>query len=233
MSTKFYDLVITDAEAMRQVYLKEFGKDTTVIAYGATLRQSQNPELIQKWGLESNKYYLIVGRLIPDNNADIIIDGFLKSNSNLKLVVVGDVPYKDEYANRIKSIQDPKLLFTGYVNDPNELAELYHHCFVYFHGHEFGGTNPTLLKAMAYGAAVAALDTVFSREVLQNENLGYYFTKDTNSIITFIEAAEGKNIDIQGRKNRIREGISSNYHWDTIATLYLSAIEEIISKKKM
>ena len=85
---------------------------------------------------------MVIGRLIPDNNADLIIKGFLKSSSKKKLVIVGDVPYKDAYASDLKKIKDKRLIFTGYVKDQDLLAELYHNCYVYVHGHEFGGTNP-------------------------------------------------------------------------------------------
>ena len=99
---------------------------------------------------------MVVGRLIPDNNADLIVKGFLKSNSK-KLVIVGDVPYKDSYVSNLKLIKDERLVFTGYVNNQDILAELYHNCYVYIHGHEFGGTNPTMIKAMAYGSAISWL----------------------------------------------------------------------------
>ena len=83
---------------MRQVYLQTFNTDSTVIAYGANIRHSKNPELINRFGLTPNEYFLIVGRLIPDNNSDLILEGFKKANSNKKLVIVGDVPYQDVYA---------------------------------------------------------------------------------------------------------------------------------------
>ena len=63
----------------------------------------------------------------------------------------------------MKKINDKRLIFTGYVKDQDLLAELYHNCYVYVHGHEFGGTNPTMIKAMAYGCAILALDTVFNQ----------------------------------------------------------------------
>ena len=121
---------------------------------------------------------MVVGRLIPDNNADLVIDGFLKSSSRKKLVIVGDVPYKDSYASEIKKMTDKRLIFTGYVKDQNILTELYQKCYVYVHGHEFGGTNPTMIKAMAYGCAILALDTVFNREMLQNSKFGIFFKKE-------------------------------------------------------
>ena len=86
--------------------------------------------------------------MIPDNNADIILREFINSSSKKMLVIVGDVPYKDTYAQSLKKQDDPRVVFTGYVKDQDTLAELYHNCFAYFHGHEFGGTNPAMLKPL-------------------------------------------------------------------------------------
>ena len=87
----------------------------------------------------------------------------------------------------LKAINDERLIFTGYVHDPEVLAALYHHCYVYVHGHEFGGTNPTMIKAMAYGCAILALNTVFNKEMLNNDSHGIYFEK--------IQAAVRQQID--------------------------------------
>ena len=76
------------------------------------------------------------------------------------------------------------MIFTGYVKDQDVLAELYHNCYVYVHGHEFGGTNPTMIKAMAYGCAILALDTVFNKEMLQKGKFGLFFK---NSIATSVD----------------------------------------------
>ena len=70
--------------------------------------------------------------MVPDNNADIILNQFLKSNSTKKLVIVGDVPYKDKYSRRLKSIDNHRVIFTGYINSENELADLYKNCFCIF-----------------------------------------------------------------------------------------------------
>ena len=123
-ATRFFDLIVNDSMEMQQVYLKEFNARSTVIAYGANLRYSQQPDLIKKWDLIPNEYYLIVGRLIPDNNSDLIQEGFLQSASEKKLVIVGDVPYQDLFAQQIKekSKSTDRIIMTGYVNDPDELA---------------------------------------------------------------------------------------------------------------
>jgi glycosyltransferase involved in cell wall biosynthesis len=231
MATRWMDKIITDADAMKEIYLKEFKTDSTVIAYGANIRYSKQPQLIEKWHLKPNQYYLIVGRLIPDNNALLILQEFVLSTTNRKLVIVGDVPYQDEYASNIKKITDERILFTGYVTNPDELAELYHNCFAYFHGHEFGGTNPTLLKALAYGSAVVALDTKFSREVLQNGEYGFFFTKDKNDLAEKINLLETTPEILQVYKEKSRKRIVQNYTWEKIADQYLQLFAEMVCSK--
>lgn len=227
MATKFYDQIINDSEEMRRVYLEHFGKDSEVIAYGANARETVDPKHIGRWNLESRGYYLIVGRLVPDNNADLIIEGFLTSSSQKKLVVVGDVPFSDPWANRLKSLSDPRLLFTGYVTDPNELAALYSHCYAYFHGHEFGGTNPAMLKALGYGCAILALDTPFNQEMLQNGKHGWYFEKKTESVKGTIENAEKDPDTLDHLRQTAQAGLTQKYNWDFVTKRYLQVFEKL------
>jgi glycosyltransferase involved in cell wall biosynthesis len=229
LATLFYDVIITDSDEMAKIYLKEFRTPSTVIAYGANLRHSQNPELIKQWGLETRGYYLIVGRLIPDNNADLIMREFLRSGSTKKLVVVGDVPYRDEYAQKIKQVADDRVIFTGYVTDQNVLAELYHNCFAYFHGHEFGGTNPTLLKALAYKCAILALDTRFSREVLLDDEYGLYFSKERGNLTKLIEQIEKDPRILDNLRQKSQKRIIDNYTWEKITHQYIELFKNILN----
>ena len=228
MATLFYDQIINDSDEMRQVYLKLFNRDSKVIAYGANKRVSINPHLIKTWGLVSEEYFLIVGRLIPDNNAELIIKGFLLSNSLKKLVIVGDVTYKDSYAKRIKKIHDKRIVFTGYVNNPDVLAELYHNCYAYLHGHEYGGTNPTMIKAMAYGSAILALDTPFSREMLSNGKFGLFFKKNIKSINQMINYIDKNKSLSYYLKKKSPYGISKKYNWNYITKQYINTFNDLL-----
>ena len=228
MATLFYDQIINDSDEMRKVYLDLFKRDSKVIAYGADIRKSKNPDLINKWNLKQREYYLVIGRLIPDNNADLIINGFLKSNSKKKLVIVGDVPYKDSYASNLKKIRDERLVFTGYVKDQDILAELYYNSYVYVHGHEFGGTNPTMIKAMAYGSAILALDTVFNQEMLQNGKFGLFFKKELLSITSLIHYCEKENISMDNLRQESVNGITKKYNWDSVTSEYLEVFKSLI-----
>ena len=232
LATLFYNTIITDAEAMRQVYLQTFKANSTVIAYGANIRHAKNPELINQFGLTPNTYFLIVGRLIPDNNSDLLLEGFKKANSNKKLVIVGDVPYQDAFAQNMKANASDQILFLGYVNDSEVLAELYHQSYAYLHGHEYGGTNPTMLKAMAYGCAILALDTVFNREMLENGEFGWFFQKTSDAVALYLQQADNNPIAVETLKAKARNGITQKYNWDEVTKAYVTVFKALIYNGK-
>ena len=222
LATIFYDKIITDSFEMNKVYLDKFGKKSTIIAYGSTMSKENNIDVLKKFNLKKNDYYLIVGRLIPDNNSKLILEGFLKSNSSKKIVIVGDVPYNDTYANDIKLLKSNKVVFTGYVNDQADLTVLYDNCYCYIHGHEFGGTNPTMINALDLNCQIMALDTVFNREMLENKK-SIMFNK--NSIEEKINEFED-NYDELAQKNSSYK-LLKKYNWDFISNQYLEVFLEL------
>jgi len=227
LSTKLYDRIITDCEEMQKTYLELFDTPSTMIAYGANAAKKADADRIKKWELTDRGYYLIVGRLIPDNNADLIIEGFVKSPSKRKLVIVGDVPYQDEYATRLKQLADDRLIFTGYVKDQEELAALYHNCYAYLHGHEYGGTNPAMLKALGYNCAIIALDTRFNQEMLQNGKHGWFFQKNTPSVAEVIDKAEMAEPEMEQLRSTAVLGLTEKYNWDHVTDKYLRVFQEL------
>jgi len=94
LGTKFYHEIVTDADEMHRLYAKEFGNDSEYIAPGANIEDSTHPEVLEKYDLKPRDYYLIASRLVPDNNADIIVDAFARSGSTRKLAIAGGADYK-------------------------------------------------------------------------------------------------------------------------------------------
>jgi glycosyltransferase involved in cell wall biosynthesis len=230
LSTKLFDEIVTDAEAMADVYRKEFRSPSTVIAYGAHPAESKDPARLKEFELTCGGYYLIVGRLIPDNNADVIIRGFEKSSTKRRLVIVGDVPYKDKYADRVKSTKDQRIGFVGYVKDQALLRELYCNSYAYFHGHEFGGTNPALLKALGFGCAILALDTPFSREVLAGDRHGIYFPKTPEGVAAAIAWAESNPDLLRSMRETSRRRIEEAYTWGGVIDRYEKLFRDLATE---
>jgi glycosyltransferase involved in cell wall biosynthesis len=232
-ATKFYHVLVSDAEAMRQVYLQKFKAESEVIAYGAPNFKERNSEALEKFSLEPYSYYLIVGRLIPDNNADFIIKEFLNANSSKKLVVIGDVPYKDDYANSLKALACNQLVFTGYVKNQDDLLSLYQYCFVYLHGHEFGGTNPAMLKAMANQCAILALNTRFNQEMLNNGEFGLFFDKKEKSLITKMNEIEQSPELVESLRKQVNNGLGDKYNWEFVSGQYINLMNKLLRRNSL
>ena len=128
-------------------------------------------------------------------------------------------------------MKDKRILFTGYVNNPEVLAELYHNCYVYLHGHEYGGTNPTMIKAMAYGCAILALDTVFNREMLQNGKFGIFYKKQLLSMTKMIDYCEKENIMMDDLRKKSVKGINKKYNWDYVSRQYSEIFNSLITER--
>ena len=216
IATLFFDEIITDSIEMNKVYRHKFGKKSTVIAYGSTMTIEKKSKILEKLNLQKKQYYLVVGRLIPDNNSKLIIEGFLKSNSNKSIVIVGDVPYKDNYANNTKLLSSNKVVFPGYVNDQVDLTTLYNNCFGYIHGHEFGGTNPTMINALDLNCQILALDTVFNREMLENKESVFFNKNSIRKKINEFEIIHNELIE----KNLCYK-LPKKYNWNFISEQYL------------
>ena len=218
-ATRWMDHLVTDAFEMQKTYQELFQADSSMIAYGSDVFIPASIDVLSPWKLESGSYFLIVGRLIPDNNSALLVDGYLQSKTDKLLVIVGDDVFNDAYAQSIKEKikGNPNIRFTGYVKDSHVLSALYQHCYAYLHGHEFGGTNPTLIKALAEGAGIAALNTRFNREVLAGGEFGLLFDKSPNAVAqSLMESGQV----IAELRAKAKKRIIDIYNWDHIAIQY-------------
>ena len=146
-----------------------------MIAYGAEIREEWDEGILDEQGLCSGDYYLLAARLEPENKIKMIIEGFLRSGSSEKLVLVGS--YSGKYGRRLFKdycIRE-KLKFLGGIFDQKILDHLRHYAKAVFHGHSAGGTNPSLLEAMAAGAMVFAHNNPHNKWVL-GDNAHYFLS---------------------------------------------------------
>lgn len=219
-AVRFCTRLVTDADAMRQYYRDHFHVETDMIAYGADVEYSMSPGLIASFGVSPGEYYLIVSRLIPENSLVEMLEGFHRSRTDRRLVVVGAATYADAFHARLKAIADAdaRISLVGHVHDQQVLKELWCNCYAYLHGHSVGGTNPALLRAMGYGCCVLALDTPFNREVLAET--GRYFTGDAASVSATIEALDASPRDVERAGEVARTRVAERYTWEKITDQY-------------
>jgi len=224
-AVRFCTELVTDAEAMRAFYLERFRKETTMIAYGAYIETSEKPELIARFGVEPQQYYLIASRLIPENHGDLIARAFLRTDSSRKLLIAGGANYDSPFHRELRSLAGDRIILAGHIDDQEVIKELHCNCFVYVHGHSVGGTNPSLLKAMGYGNCILALDTVFNREVL--EDGGAFFPRDEAVLAQEMRALEADPQRVAELRRMGPERIRKNYTWEKIARQYDELFQEV------
>lgn len=232
MATAAFPVVITDADEMRRLYLEELGAETTYIAYGANIEPSEHPEVLEEYGLKSRDYYLIASRLVPDNNADLILEAFVASNSQKQLAIAGGADYKgnkveNAFLDKLKSIANDNVKFLGHIDNSAHIKELHHHCFAYVHGHQFGGINPSILKALGFSNCILALNTPFNDEVLDSGRYGVLFEKNIRDLQAKIEHLESHPDEVEALRTQAPERIRTHFNWDRIAQQYLDVFEAV------
>ena len=218
ISARLATWLVTDSRAMQAYYQEQYGAPSVFIPYSGEVGDPPSDAVLALYGLEPQGYYLVVARIEPDNNVDVIIREYRASGVDKPLVVVGGSPYASDYAIRIAAENDGQVRCVGAVFDSAILNGLYKHCYAYLHGHEVGGTNPSLLRAMNGGAPCIAIDVVFHREVLGDA--GLYFATDTGrlaELLKRIDAAPGEMHD-RGVRARARE--RGLYRWDAVVAAY-------------
>ncbi|MFC5381898.1 DUF1972 domain-containing protein [Aquipuribacter nitratireducens] len=224
LAVRWSDALIADAEGIAAYYREEFGAPTRQIAYGAPLLDERRPEVLRPLGLRPRGYHLVVARFEPENQVDLVVEGYVSSTARLPLVVVGSAPYADAYTRRVHALADDRVRFLGGVWDPDLLDQLYANACTYVHGHSVGGTNPSLLRAIGAGAAVLAFDSVFNREVV--EDAGAEFFRTAADVGRLVSEAESSPDDVELRGLRARERAKA-YDWDTVAEQYEALCEDL------
>ncbi len=236
MMVKYSDLAICDSINIEK-YIHECydgkginGVDpkTTFIAYGAETRKSilsDDDEKLLTWyekhGLSSKNYYLVVGRFVPENNYEIMIREFMMSNTKRNFVLITNVNDKflNELESRLHFKKDSRIKFVGTVYDQELLMKIRENAYAYLHGHEVGGTNPSLLEALSSTEVNLLLDIGFNKEVAEDAAL-YWNKEDCNlsSLMNDVEYLPLSERLIYAEKSRNR--ISEAYSWEKICELY-------------
>lgn len=231
LMTKHCDLLICDSKNIEKYIHDEYGKynpKTTFIAYGAETRKSKltddDPKLTawyKEKGLSPKSYYLVVGRFVPENNYETMIREFMKSHSKRDFALITNVSDKflEELKEKTHFDQDPRIKFVGTVYDKELLMKIRGNAYGYFHGHEVGGTNPSLLEALGSTDLNLLLDVGFNREVAEDAAL--YWNKQPGNLASLIDQADNMNAgEITELGEKSSQRVVEAYSWQHIADEY-------------
>ena len=214
IAVRFADVIITDNKGIQDYVREEYGKETTLIAYGGNhalidITKEREEEILKSYNLERNNYSISVCRIEPENNCHITLETF--KNNKEKLVFIGNW-YRNGYSRKLKEEYSgfDNLILLDCIYDLEILYTMRHNAKYYIHGHSAGGTNPSLVEAMFFGQPILAYDIIYNRETTKNKAHYYKNAEELTALI-----ANGVDNGME-----LKEIACEEYTWDKIAKQY-------------
>ena len=221
------DLLIADSIGIKTYLLNKYNKQSEYIAYGAEIVRKPDHQFLEEKGLRPYQYNIVIARLEPENNLEMIIKGHLEVNYSLPLIIIGGI--QNKFGNYLKSTyESAKIQFWGAVYNIDLLNSLRYYSNIYFHGHSVGGTNPSLLEAMASSSLIAAHDNIFNKSVLGNDAFYFSSINDVSDILIKFTKKEDHTLKVQNNLKKI----DTDFSWPHIIDLLENYFKYGIEKRK-
>jgi len=226
LAAKSSDYLVADSLGIQSSLKKLYGKESAYIAYGANLFTTPNDAILNDYGLEKESYNMVMARFEPENNIDMVLEGVALSNDPTPILIIGknETKYGEYLKQKFKAY--PQIQFIGGLYNIDHLNNLRNYSKIYFHGHSVGGTNPSLLEAMASGALIAAHNNDFNRGVLKSN--AYYFSNanEVANLLSSITKEDNRQII-----DNNYTAITNDFNWEKINGEYLQFFEDCFAKK--
>lgn len=159
-------------------HLRRHGcSNAVMIPYGADRIEAAPEDLIERYGLKSGQYLISIARAEPENSILEIVSAFSSKKRDIKLMVLGNFSPDNAYHRKVRAAASDDVVFPGGIYEPEVVSALRYHALAYLHGHQVGGTNPSLVEALGAGNPIIAHDNRFNRWVAGDQQ--FYFDSQT------------------------------------------------------
>lgn len=225
--TKNCDGIVCDAVGIKDYLIETYPKNKVpkyFIAYGATIpdiSQINEKDILKKYNLKKNGYCLVVGRCVPENNIELIINEFKKSKIDKDLVIISNIEnssYYEVFKGNTKYEDDKRIKVLGSIYDKQELSIIRKNAYLYLHGHSVGGTNPSLLEAMSLTDLNLLFDCVFNKEVGSDTCL--YFSNKNNNLKRLLDNKDLLDKSKKKLGTLAKKRIDDSYTWELVVQKY-------------
>jgi glycosyltransferase involved in cell wall biosynthesis len=228
LAVRYSDFLIADSIEIQKYIEEKYGKKSSYIPYGAELFEQPDATVLDEFKLDVYQYDMLIARMEPENSIETILDGVAKADTGREFLVVGNTD--NDYGAYLldKFRHNHNIKFSGSIFNMNKLNNLRYHSNLYFHGHTVGGTNPSLLEAMASNSLICSEDNKFNRAVLGDDAL-YFSTPDdvANHLCTANKSSAYSEQIIANNKLKI----ITFYTCDNIINSYANHFEAIVSDR--
>jgi glycosyltransferase involved in cell wall biosynthesis len=212
------DARVAVSRALAAHYETRFGTEARYIPNGvAAPRLLPARQIRSRFGLAPGGYLLMVGRLVPEKSADLMIRAFRRVSTGLRLVIVGGSSFSDDFVARVRAeaADDPRVVLTGFAYG-DLLAELYSNAAGFVQPSRLEGLPLTLLEAASYGLPVVASDISPHLEVLVADAPGRRLFRDGDAD-DLVRAVTRLVADPTGERTGaavLRDRVADEYTWE-------------------
>lgn len=229
LAIKTSDYFISDSIGIKKYLIEKYNIKSEFIAYGASaFKNPEDTKVKEKFPfLKPFNYDMLIARMEPENSIETILSAKRKSSNKNELILVGNTENKFGKYLKQEFKSDSRIKFLGSIYDHELLNNLRYFSNLYFHGHSVGGTNPSLLEAMASGALICAHNNVFNKAILDND--GLFFSEEEELTIHF------DSVNKKDYKNEIENNlykIKTKYSWPMIINNYEKFLRHTFNNSK-
>lgn len=229
IAARFSDGIVTLSQEMYDYFLETYARETTLIQNAVSpVVYKECGVITEKFGLHRKDYILYLGRLSPEKGVQDLVEGYLMSNTDKKLVIAGQVTQTD-FVKELVSLasRSERILFTGFV-EGDTMRELYSNAALYVLPSHTEGLALTLLEAMSCGARCLVSDIPENTAVLKD--FGHTFrVRDPAALAQAMETALALPDDPEKMKRQI-EYIAENYSYDAVVSAHENLYAEIMKR---
>jgi glycosyltransferase involved in cell wall biosynthesis len=233
MAIKFADRVVVDNEEVRKYYVNKYRQEPALITYGAKLVQCEPhaAEVLARYGLKAKKYFLFVGRLVPEKGVHELVKAYKRVNTDYPLVIIGDDLNTSAYRNELLRQQSDRIRFVGFLYG-KDYEQLLVNALLYVSASRLEGTSPSLLAAM--GAQVCSLVNGIEENHATADGGALMFEKDNYD---HLQQRWQQLVDapalIEEWAAKGRSYVLDHYRWDAIASEYLSVFGQCSERREV
>jgi glycosyltransferase involved in cell wall biosynthesis len=218
-------LVADHPEIRRHLSTRIRADKITTIPYGADEVRAADPALLQGLGVEPGRFLSVVARVEPENSLLEIVQGYSARPREARLLVLGRYDPAQRYHRAVLDAAGPDVVFAGAVYDKAVVQAIRLHGLAYLHGHQVGGTNPSLVEALGAGSAVIAHDNPFNRWVAGDGAAYFRSAEDCDAQLSQILADPAR---LEAMRRASRERFQQGLSWPDVLAQYEGLIEDLV-----
>ncbi len=229
LGVKYSDHLISDSIGIQKYLKKKYNADSVYIPYGANVFTDPDPSFLANFSLTPLQYDLLIARLEPENSIEIILEGVAKAKMDRPFLVIGK--HETKFGNYLKEKfnKETNIVFCGAIYDIQVLNNIRYFSNLYFHGHTVGGTNPSLLEAMASNSLICAHKNDFNESILGPD--AFYF-KEAKEVKKYLQEYSKSDASLAPLLENNKEKIRTIYSWENIIDQYAEHLANVKDMRK-